>query len=363
MVFRISTDRHMRTSFLFVICALLHLTSVPQEMEIDFKSGKSMYDAWCARCHGLDGKGGGEGLELEVPAPDFTDCSFNSREPRKDWKAVISHGGGVRGLSMSMPAWGEALSEEQIELLIDYVKTFCNDSRWPQGELNFRRPQVTTKAFPENEALFIPTYTQSSAKTSTAKFVYEERIGPRGQWEVALPFVSNVSTFLYEVGDLEVSGKLLLFDHFASLTLVSAGWEVGVPTGNKARGTGSGTWKVAPYLAAGKGYESFFLQSSVKYEQPMRGNERKLFYNVALTYPLTTEKKGLIPMLELNVVTSLPERRSSLYLTPQLYIGLVKRGHVALSIGAQLPIAGEGPFDYKVLGFLLWEYADGGLWW
>jgi mono/diheme cytochrome c family protein len=47
-------------------------------------------------------------------------------------------------LPMSMPAWGEALSEAQIDLLIDYLKTFCRDVHWPQGELNFRRAQVTT---------------------------------------------------------------------------------------------------------------------------------------------------------------------------------------------------------------------------
>lgn len=352
-----------RTSLLFIIIALLYLTTAAQETEVDFNSGKSMYQAWCGRCHGMDGKGVVEELELEVPPPDFTDCSFNSREPRKDWRAVIDHGGQVRGLSMSMPAWGEALSGKQVELLIDYIKTFCTDQAWPQGDLNFRRAHITAKAFPENEALLIPTYTHGKTKTSTTKLVYEERIGPRGQWEVALPFSSNHTSSSNALGDIEVAGKILLYDDLPTLSLVSAGLEVGLPTGDASRGLGSGTWKLVPFLAAGKGFGPAFIQSSIKYEQPLKGTGKELVYALAFTYPLTDEKKGLIPMIEVHGITSLNERHSSLFLTPQLYIGLVKRGHIALSIGSQIPVSGDKPFDYRLVAFLLWEYADGGLWW
>jgi mono/diheme cytochrome c family protein len=332
-------------------------------MEIDFKSGKSMYNAWCARCHGEDGRGLVEDLELEVPPPDFTDCSFNSREPVRDWRAVITHGGPSRGLSWSMPAWGEAISQEQIDLIISYIKTFCQDTRWPRGELNFRRPQITAKAFPENEALLIPVYTHKRQRGFTTKLVYEERIGPRGQWEIAVPFVAHYQTSTGGIGDIEVSGKYALYDNVASLSIVSAGLEVGLPTGNAAKEFGGGHWKIAPYLAAAKGFERLVLQSSVKYEQPLKGDERELQYNFAFTFPLTDEKKGLMPMLEFNGVKSLNTGSNSLFLTPQLYIGLVKRGHIALSFGTQIPIAGCKPFEYRIMTFLLWEYLDGGLWW
>ncbi len=353
-----------RRSLISLVFALLPLTAVSQEVEIDFSNGKSMYDAWCGRCHGLDGKGiVAEELELEAPPPDFSDCSFNSREPRKDWKAVITHGGQARGLSMSMPAWGEALTEKQIDLMIEHIKTFCPDRSWPQGELNFRRAQVTAKAFPENEALLIPTYTHAGARTSTTRFVYEERIGPKGQWEVSLPFSSNHSSSVNGLGDIEVAGKILLHDDLRTLSVVSAGLEVGLPTGDASSGLGSGTWKLVPFLAAGKDFGPFFLQSSIKYEHPLKGNEKELVYALAFTYPLIDGKKGLIPMLEFHGITSLGEGHTTLFLTPQLYVGLVKRGHIALSIGTQFPVAGEKLFDYRIVAFFLWEYADGGLWW
>jgi hypothetical protein len=262
-----------------------------------------------------------------------------------------------------MPAWGDAISEEQIELILDYIKTFCSDARWPKGELNFRRAQVTSKAFPENEALLIPVYTHKQQRSSTTKLVYEERIGPRGQWEIAVPFVAHHDNSTRGIGDMEIAGKYALFDSDASLAILSAGLEVVMPTGSTAKKVGAGTWKLAPFVAAAKGFERLVLQSSMKYEQPLKGEERELQYNLALSFPLSDEKQGLIPMIELNGVKSFESGSNTLFLTPQVYIGLVKRGHIALSIGTQIPVAGEKPFDYRIMTFLLWEYLDGGLWW
>jgi hypothetical protein len=38
-----------------------------------------------------------------------------------------------------------------------------------------------------------------------------------------------------------------------------------------------------------------------------------------------------------------------------IYLGLVKRGHIAVSLGGQIPVAGERPFEYRVVSFPLWE--------
>ena len=46
--------------------------------------------------------------------PDFTDCSFASREPDTDWAAVIHGGGPARGFSELMPPHGEALSQAEV---------------------------------------------------------------------------------------------------------------------------------------------------------------------------------------------------------------------------------------------------------
>ncbi len=339
-----------------------------QEQATVYSRGKFMYEdyAGCASCHGMDGRGRVAGLALEPPPPDLSDCGFNTREPRRDWAAVIARGGGARGLSMSMPAYGEVLTPAQIDTIVTYLKTFCTENGWPAGELNFRRPQVTAKAFPENEALLLPTLTSGKTEVATARFVYERRWGKRGQWEMALPFTSEAgSPARRGLGDVEVSAKYVFTHHAAAQFILSGGLETALPTADLGFGVGNGVWKLTPYLAAAKGFSAFYLQSSMKYETPLPGGagDRELRYDLAFTLPLTREKKGLFPMLELNGLSVLKTGETEWFLTPQLYLGLVRRGHLAFSFGSQLPLSRDRPFDYRLMGFLLWEYADGGIWW
>src|SRR5206468_2028556 len=49
-------------------------------------------------------------------------------------------------------------------------------------------------------------------------------------------------------------------------------------------------------------------------------------------------------------------------LGPTLYLPLSRRGHVALGVGSQLPVAGVRPFNWQLAAFLLWEYRDGPFW-
>jgi len=68
-----------------------------QETQADLLDGKYLYESYaeCGSCHGADGKGVVEGLTQDPPPPDFTDCSFTTRDLRNDWYAVTKHGGPV----------------------------------------------------------------------------------------------------------------------------------------------------------------------------------------------------------------------------------------------------------------------------
>lgn len=50
-----------------------------------------------------------------------------------------------------MPAFRGALSPEQLQRVMDYIRTMCTDAAWPRGELNLPCPLVTGKAYPEDE--------------------------------------------------------------------------------------------------------------------------------------------------------------------------------------------------------------------
>ncbi len=98
---------------------------------------------------------------------------------------MAHEGGPVRGFSERMPAFGDALTEAQLQLIMDHIRTFCTDDRWPRGELNLPRALFTEKAYPEDEAVLTTTGEDDAIMT---KFVYETRFGPRNQIEFVVPF-------------------------------------------------------------------------------------------------------------------------------------------------------------------------------
>ena len=119
-------------------------------------TGEQIFAAACAACHAADGTGSpksvvGFDIANGHSLPDFTDCATNTVEPIADWVAVAHEGGPIRGLDRHMPAFGRALTIEQIERTIKYLWSFCKDGSWPRGDLNFPRAFFTEKAFPENE--------------------------------------------------------------------------------------------------------------------------------------------------------------------------------------------------------------------
>ena len=347
-----------------------------EETPLEKMSGKQIYVQFCARCHAEDGTGNVEPevlAGLEAPPPDFTDGYFSSREKRKDWQAVVAHGGSVRGLSMSMPAWNDALSENQIAETVEYVKSFVDQSLYPQGELNFFRGHVTTKAFVEQEALLIPSHEfkkQGGVTTHATKVVayYANRFGNRFQYEAKLPFrrISAGGSTATGIGDLELGLKYAFYDNYTSLTILTAGLEAALPTGSEAKGFGAGTVVAVPYFAAAQGIGDVVqLSTSVKVETPLdraKGDpELRASFLSMLT--LSESKQGLFPGIEVFFKKNLSAAEHSLSIIPQAYWGITPRGHLALSLGIELPVAGTKPFDGRIVAFFLWDYVDGGLWW
>jgi mono/diheme cytochrome c family protein len=151
------------------------------------QTGAELYMKACANCHGADGRGAPPSqLAFAEQVPDFTDCDFAMREPSADWVGIAFEGGPTRGFSEMMPAFGEVLTEAELELVIAYVKDFCQDKRWPSGDLNLPRAIYTEKAFVEDEAVFSVAVPTEGDKVSN-KVIYEQRIGPKSQFELIVP--------------------------------------------------------------------------------------------------------------------------------------------------------------------------------
>src|SRR5438094_10580002 len=71
--------------------------------------GAALYQAWCSKCHGADGRGkAAPPARLAVPPADLQECKASTAEPEARWIAIVTHGRAAFGLSLDMPAFGGA---------------------------------------------------------------------------------------------------------------------------------------------------------------------------------------------------------------------------------------------------------------
>jgi mono/diheme cytochrome c family protein len=334
------------------------------------RSGQQLYQAACAACHGSDGRGAAQAMTgLETPLPDFTDCRFASREPSADWIAVVHQGGPARGFSEMMPAFGEALSQEEIEKVVAYVHSFCSDRSWPRGELNLPRPLVTEKAFPEDEAVLTTSVAMEGPGSVTNDFLYERRFGARNQIEVNVP-VNAVQVenggWRGGVGDITFEYKRVLFHSLQSI--FSVGGEVTLPTGNKNHGLGKGFTVFEPYIALGQVLPSdgfFHFQGGMELPTDNVRGAKEAFWRTAVGRTFAQQKgfgRSWSPMLEVLGARELKTGTNVEWgLVPQMQISLSTRQHLLLGVGVHIPVNNAGPRQTQLMFYLLWDWFDGGL--
>ena len=338
-------------------------------------TGKGLYETACMACHGVNGAGATPvRVGFSTPLPDFTDCSFASREGNEDWISVVAEGGPGRAFSNIMPAFGDALTDEQIVKILDHIRGFCADKEWPRGELNLPRALFTTKAFPEDELVFTSEIKTAGNDLIYNKLIYEQRIGARNQIEVALPFgwrqydqkgAPQKTEWESSIGDIALSGKRVLYASLDTGAIVSVGGELLLPTGNEDKGFGNGTTVFEPYVAYGQILpQDFFLQfqggGAVSFNRDKAEND--LFWKLATGRSFYQGHFGRrwTPMVELLGASELASNGNTHWaLAPQIEITLSTRQHVRLNIGARIPINDRDERDTEVGLYLLWDWFDG----
>jgi mono/diheme cytochrome c family protein len=350
------------------------VAQTPNGQELQLNTGKEIFQAACIACHGPDGKGMPQttlGFTPPATFPDFTDCNGTAREFNNDWRAVIHKGGPARGFSEIMPSFTEALTREQIEMVIGYLRSFCKDSSWPRGELNLPRALITDKAFPEDEAVLTTTVNTNGAAGVTDQIVYEKRIGVRNQIELALPFAEArqpTGTWLGGVGDLTLGYKRNLFSSLRSGSIVSVSGEVNLPTGNKSRGLGSGVTIFETFATYGQMLpKRSFLQFQGGVELPTHSDDanKAVFWRTALGKSFT-QGMGLgrlwTPMVEILADRELATgAKSNWDLLPQFQVTLSRRQHIRADVGLRFPVNNTAGRSTQLLFYLLWDWFDGGL--
>lgn len=336
------------------------------------EDGAGLYTLACASCHGEDGAGTDPGtVAFVTPVPDFTDCSFASREPDADWIAVAHDGGPVRAFDETMPAFGEALTVDHLQLVMDHIRTFCKNVSWPRGELNLPRALFTEKAYPEDEAVTTVSVDVEGSRAITNTLLYERRFGPRSQFEVEVPIglteTGPGSGWRAGFGDIALGIKHALFHSFASGSILSLGGEIKLPTGSESAGLGGGTVVLEPYISFGQILPSdAFVQLQALAEFPTEtdnaASEGKWRAVVGKTWTQGSFGRTWTPMLEVMGETELENLDAVLWdLVPQVQVTLNTRQHVMLNAGMRIPVADTTLRSSQIVVYILWDWFDGGL--
>jgi hypothetical protein len=330
-----------------------------------------VYQSACAACHGPDGRGApsSRGV-LPVPPPDFTECAFATREPDGDWTGIVAEGGPARAFDRFMPAYGDALTPEEMQLALDHVRAFCSDDAWPRGELNLPRPLVTEKAYPEDEAVWSAAITTEGSAAVTNKLVYERRFGARNQVEIVLPVAAHdagPAGWQGGFGDLAVGVKRALYHSHARGTILSLTGEVVLPTGDRARGLGKGVTVIEPFVTIGQllPRENFIqFQGGIEFPTDTARAGREVFWRTTVGHSFTAGEWGRTwsPMVEVLGARELHAGEAAQWdLVPQVQVTLSTRQHIMLNAGLRVPLTDRGPRPTQALVYVLWDWFDGGL--
>ena len=356
--------------YVLILALLLCLPAVAAAAPQAEKTGADLYRTACASCHAPDGKGMPRAtVGFDIPLPDFTDCGFATPEADADWMAVIHMGGPARAFDRMMPAFTEALTADEIGRIVEYLRGFCRDNSWPRGDLNLPRPLVTEKAFPENEAVLTTSVDLGEQKAIGNEFLYERRLGRRAQIELAVPIEAaqrgTGGGWVRGVGDAAVAIKQVLFDSLPRGSILSAGAELVLPTGDRSEGLGTGATVFEPFATLSQILpRDAFLHLHAGLELPAgeEGVEKEVFWRAAFGKAYTQGwGRAWSPMIELLAARELKSGEDVLWdVVPQMQVSLSTRQHVLINAGVRIPVNHRPTRDAAIMVYLLWDWFDGG---
>ena len=330
-----------------------------------------VYRAACQSCHGPDGRGMAQSATaLPLPVPDFTDCNFASREPDSDWLAIIHTGGPARGFDPLMPAFGEALPADEIELALAQVRTFCGSRAWPSGNMNLPRTLFTEKAFVEDEVVVTASVAAEGDPSVASKVVYEKRFFSKGQFELVVPLgfkQPEGSDWTTGLGDVVLGWKQVLAHSAKTGSILSVSGEVILPVGDEGAGFGKGVTIIEPFVAFGQAMRGdSFIQAQTGIELPTDSEKaaKEAFWRLAVgkTFSRNRWGRAWTPMVEVLGFREFADGEETHWdLVPQFQVTLSTRQHIMANIGVRIPMDKPGSRSTQVAFYLLWDWFDGGL--
>ena len=345
----------------------------------DISGGKEVYRSACIACHGPEGKGVPQtvrGFNQPSTFPDFTRCDQTTSELNNDYRAVITNGGPYRGFSQIMPSFKDALTPQEINEVIRYVRSFCRDPHWPSGELNLPLALNTEKAYPEDEVVLSSSVATRGAGSVENHVIYEQRFGVKNQLEVDVPisFAQQNNAWYGGVGDTSIGVKRVMFSKLTSGaglgsgTILSLQGNVVAPTGNSAHGLGAGTTAFETFVEAGQLFRTNtfieFQGGAILPTDTNKSPQNTFWYTTV--GQMIPQGHGLgrlwSPMLEILGSRDLIGRPTTDWdIVPEMQVTLSKRQHVRGAVGVRTPLNNTAERSPAVMFYILWDWQEGSL--
>jgi hypothetical protein len=168
------------------------------------------------------------------------------------------------------------------------------------------------------------------------------------------------------VGDVGVGLKRVLLAD--SHSILSAQGEVIAPTGNQAKGLGTGVTVFEAFASYGRILPGrMFLQAQAGTEQPTstRDTPRAVFGRAAVGASFRQEHgvgRMWSPMMELITARDLEDgAKTDVDVMPQFQVTINRRQHIRANVGLQIPVSHTAGRSTQVGFYLLWDWFDGGL--
>jgi hypothetical protein len=363
----------------WIIFALVHPISAQQMVHYtkrpDPAKGKVVYSNGCIACHGAEGRGAPEDITRFIRPdtwPDFTRCDQTTAEPDVSYKAVIVHGGHGLGFSQIMPAFGNQLSDEEINDVVAYLRTLCrNVHHYPAGELNVPRALVTEKAFPEDEEVVSTAAGVSGAPSWTTDIIHEQTFAGRNQIEIDVPvnYADQNHQWTAGLGDVTLGLKRDVVSSLRTGSILSLQGGFLLPTGDSSRGFGAGTTTFEPFAAYDQLiHNNTFLQFQLGADISFNTTKSpdSLFFRSVVGHSMAPDHglgRLFSPMVEvLGARDYSTGAKTDLDVLPEMQVTVNRRQHIRADVGVREPFTDTSGRHPQVVFYLLWDWAEGKFW-
>ena len=93
----------------------------------DVQAGEAKFQQLCATCHGPAGQGDGPAAAGLNPQPrDLSDPEWQESVDDEFIRKVTAEGGAAVGLAPTMTAFGHALSDEDLDNVVAYIRSLAD---------------------------------------------------------------------------------------------------------------------------------------------------------------------------------------------------------------------------------------------